>query len=243
MTWTEQHRNIGLNKLVLSTGLLIALATQLGFNAFKDNNWEASTEPAKPPSLQTLRLSTLGEEQAAATAAVLYTQSYDAQAGQTVPIKQLNIRKLHQWLEAASQLNPISQYPTFLSSRFYAAIAAPSDTREILDWIKQRHQQAPATHWPALAHAVHLARHHLKDAELARQLARALRQTPVHVAIPSWARQMEAFMLRDSNEIEEARALLGGLIDSGQVNDERALAVMIADLKAIERRLSADQQP
>ena len=77
---------------------------------------------------------------------------------------------------------------------------------------------------------------------MARELATALRLADPQAVIPPWARQLEIFMLRESNELAAAQALLGGLIESGQVKDERALAVMVHDLQDIERRLQQDQR-
>lgn len=189
-----------------------------------------------------LSLASLGERAAAATGAVLFAQSFDAQAGRVVPIKALDISRIQQWLALAAELNPTSAYPSFLSSRLYAEQAPPKLTREILQWIARLHRQHPQTHWPALAHAVHLARHRLLDQPLARTLAAELSATPEHVSIPPWARQMQAFLQTDNTELEDAQALIGGLIASGQITDERAIAVLLADLKAIEARLKPDKR-
>jgi hypothetical protein len=53
---------------------------------------------------------------------------------------------------------------------------------------------------------------------------------------------MEPFILEDMNELESARVLLGGLIASGQVKDERDLVLLKRHLEGIEaRQRSADQ--
>lgn len=49
-------------------------------------------------------------------------------------------------------------------------------------------------------------------------------------------------MQADNTELEDAQALVGGLIASGQVTDERAIAVLLADLKTIEERLRVDER-
>ena len=222
--------------------LCIALGMQWAFSTQLPFDWQRQTHPPAPPAPAVLSAITLGERAAAATGMVLYAQSFDAQAGRAVPIKSLNISRLQDWLEVAAELNPRSAYPSFLSSRLYAEQASTDLTRQIIDWITSLHQKHPETHWPALAHAVHLARHRLNDWVLAREVARELRLTPLHVKLPPWARQMEAFMQANTTELEDAQALIGGLIASGQVTDERAIAVLLADLKTIEERLRVDER-
>ena len=217
----------------------MALVAQWAFGSSLPFEWQQQTQAPAPPSPAMLSLASLGERQAAATGAVLYAQSFDAQAGRVLPIKGLDIARIQQWLALAAELNPTSAYPSFLSSRIYAEQAPPPVTREILHWIVSLHLQHPQTHWPALAHAVHLARHRLHDQPLARKLAGELSATPAHVAMPPWARQMQAFLQTDSTELEDAQALIGGLIASGQVTDERAIAVLLADLKSIEASIEA----
>jgi hypothetical protein len=52
---------------------------------------------------------------------------------------------------------------------------------------------------------------------------------------------MEPFILEDMNELESARVLLGGLIASGQVKDERDMRLLEEHLKALEARIAADK--
>lgn len=222
--------------------LVAALGAQWVFGSKLPFEWQQQTQPPLPPTPAMMSLASLGERPAAATAAVLFAQSFDAQAGRVVPIKALDISRIQQWLALAAELNPTSAYPSFLSSRLYAEQAPPELTRKILHWIADLHRLHPHTHWPALAHAVHLARHRLLDQPLARTLAGALSATPAHVPIPPWARQMQAFLQTDNTELDDAQALIGGLIASGQVTDERAIAVLLADLKAIEARLESDKR-
>jgi len=222
--------------------LALALYMQWVFAQNLPFEWQQQTQPPTPPTPALLALATLGERSGAATGAVLFAQSFDAQAGRIVPIKSLDIRRIQQWLAVAAELNPRSAYPSFLSSRLYAEQAQAPLVREILHWIAGLHRQHPETHWPALAHAIHLARHRLKDDPLARTLAGELSASPAHAQVPPWARQMEAFLQTGTTELEDAQVLIGGLVASGQVKDERAVAVLMADLKAIEARLKHDER-
>jgi hypothetical protein len=51
---------------------------------------------------------------------------------------------------------------------------------------------------------------------------------------------MEPFILEDMNELEAAKVLIGGLIASGQVKDERDLRLLERRLKELEARIAAE---
>ena len=171
----------------------MALLSQAWFNHQASAGWQAQTQALAPPSSHWMRLATLGEDRAGAIGASLYVQSFDAQAGHVVPMNQINLTRLQQWLALASELKPQLSYPSFLTSRFLVERAEPEDSRQMLEWILSRHRIAPAAHWPALAHGVQIARHQLADNALARKLAAGLSQTDLAVELPAWARQMQAF--------------------------------------------------
>ena len=74
-----------------------------------------------------------------------------------------------------------------------------------------------------MAHAVFVAKHKIKDLQLALTYARDLRMHATAPDIPSWAKQMELFVLEDLGEAESARILLGGLIENGVIRDEHEI--------------------
>jgi hypothetical protein len=53
---------------------------------------------------------------------------------------------------------------------------------------------------------------------------------------------MEPFILEDMNELEAARLLIGGLIASGQVKDQRDLALLERRLQLLEERIEAEKR-
>lgn len=225
-----------------SAVLAMLMVVQLLFSDWHPRQWRASHSPGAAPDATAVQLAALGEAQGAARAMSLYVQSFDAQAGQTMAIRDLDLDATRRWLVTASTLAPRSPYPTFLASRIYASVAPPWQARRLLNFVAERYPLAPGIHWPWLAHAVFLAEHELRNKPLARRYAHQLRVHAGSSRVPSWARAMEVFLLQDLNEFEAAQTLLGGLIDSGQIHDKRALQVMINDLERIRRELLADQR-
>ena len=60
--------------------------------------------------------------------------------------------------------------------------------------------------------------------------------------MPVWVRQMEPFILEDMNELETARIMIGGLLESGQVRDRRDADLLARRLKMLEEKIK-DSMP
>jgi len=54
--------------------------------------------------------------------------------------------------------------------------------------------------------------------------------------VPLWAKQMQVFILEDMNELEAARIMLGGLLDSGAIGDPEEARYLELHLRDLERR-------
>lgn len=189
-----------------------------------------------PPSINALRAASLGEPVALAKILLLRLQSFDSQSGIQLPFRQLDYANVEAWLERMLELDPRSQYPLFMASRLYGEVADPARQRIMLELVYRRFGDDPNRRWPWLAHAAVIAKHQLKDLPLARKYAQAIRLQATDSAVPSWARQMEIFLLEDMNELESAKILLGGLLDSGQVTDPHELRFLKERLQQMERR-------
>jgi len=215
--------------------LALALALQLAWQVWQPPAPMRPQDLPAPPDLGALRLISLGEPVALAKGLLIYLQSFDSQRGQVIALRRLDYDRVQAWLNASLALDPLSQYPLLLASRVYGEL--PGDEarqRQMLSFVRQQFDADPNQRWPWLAHAVVIARHRLKDMPLAREYAAALRLHATGDKVPSWARQMEILLLQDMNELEAARILLGGLIQSGQINEERELNFLKERLAEID---------
>lgn len=191
--------------------------------------------PAPPPEAL-LRLASLGEETALARVLMLWLQAFDYQTGTRVPYRDLDYGRLGAWLDRIIALDPAGQYPLATAARIYAEVPDAARQRVMLDLIYRRFLEDPDRRWPWLAHATLIAKHRLRDLPLAREYAIALQQRTRATDVPVWVRQMEPFILEEMNEIDAARILIGGLLQSGQVKDARDAALLAERLKALEAR-------
>jgi hypothetical protein len=216
-----------------------ALLLQLGVGAGRPPPRVLAADLGVPPSVGMLRLASLGEPAALGKLLMLYVQAFDYQAGTRVPYRDLDYDRLEGWLARSLALDPLGQYPLMSASRLYAEVPDPAKQRKMLDFVYRAYLEDPNRRWPWLAHATVIAKHELKDLPLARQYAVALQTHTTTPDAPLWVRQMEPFILEDMDELEAAKVLIGGLIASGQVKDERDLRLLERRLRLLEERIQA----
>jgi len=217
--------------------LAIALLLQIGFASSRPEPSAKAEDLGAPPSENALRLAALGEPIALAKLLMLYLQAFDYQTGSRIPYRDLDYGHLEQWLSAILALDPDGQYPLMSASRLYAGVPDPAKQREMLEFVYREYLKDPNRRWPWLAHATVLAKHELKDLPLARKYAVALQQHTTTPDAPAWVTQMEPFILEDMDELEAARVLIGGLLASGRIKDEREMRLLDRRLKLLEERI------
>jgi hypothetical protein len=140
------------------------------------------------------------------------------------------------WLRAALALDPRAEYPLFAAARVYAEVPDPARARVVLEFLHEAFLADPDRRWPWLAHAALVAKHRLGDLPLARRYAQAIERHTRARDVPLWARQMEIFILEDMNELEAAKIMLGGLLESGEIDDPAERRFLAQRLKALEAR-------
>ena len=224
-------------------GLLVgALVLQVLFASSQPKPTAKAEDLGPAPGPEVLRLAAVGEPIALARLLMLYLQAFDYQAGTRIPYRELNYAHLEGWLRRILELDPAGQYPLMSASRLYAEVPDPAKQRQMLEFVYTEYLKDPNRRWPWLAHATVLAKHHLKDLPLARKYAVALQQHTTTPEAPPWVRQMEPFILEDMNELEAARVVIGGLIASGQVKDQRDRELLEQRLQRLEKRIEAEKQ-
>jgi hypothetical protein len=209
--------------------LAASLAAQLAWHAAQPAPQRGGVNLPPPPSVELLRLASLGENAGAARLLMLYLQGLD--------MRGLDYARLVGWLRVSLSLDPRSAYPLFAAARVFAETPDPAASRIALEFIYQEFARDPQRRWPWLAHAALLAKHRLKDLALARRYAAAIERETRAGDAPLWARQMEIFILEDMNELAAARIMLGGLLERGEVHDPNELRFLQQRLKELEARV------
>ncbi|HEV3010230.1 MAG TPA: hypothetical protein VGX52_14460 [Burkholderiales bacterium] len=214
----------------------VALAAQITWQVLRDARIDRASDLPPSPGAPALRLASFGEVEALARLTMLYLQSYDYGGANSTPYQKLDYGRLVDWLGSILELDPRSQYPLFAAARVYAETPDPARSRIALEFVYEQFLRDPDRRWPWLAHAALLAKHRLNDLPLARRYARALERLTTARDVPLWAKQMEIFILEDMNELEAAKIMIGGLLESGTITDPAELRFLKQRLEELEKR-------
>ena len=224
------------------SAVLVALALQLDAHRLSPPPRPNPEALSRAPSGPLARVFALGDPVALGRVLMLGIQAYDVQPGLSIPFRQLDYERLTGWLALILDLDPRSQYALLCASHLYAEVPDPERSRRMLDFIHTAFLADPDRRWPWLAHAVVLARHRLGDPQLALRFAHDLRTQVRDPSVPHWATQMEVFALADMSQTEAARALLGGLLESGAIVEPHERHFLIERLHALEQERGAPPQ-
>lgn len=215
--------------------LALALVLQLAWSVFRPLPHTERQAMPSAPSTVVLRVAAGGDELAMSRILLLWLQAFDGGPNGGMPLRALDYHGLRDWLTAIADLDPQSRYPMLAASQVYAAVDDPARIRIMLDFVHARFRRDPDRNWPWLAHAALTARHRLHDLPLALRYAQELRGRTSPGVLPLWATQLEAWFAQDMNELDSARALIGGLIASGRITDPRELRLLEQRLQELER--------
>ena len=224
-------------RLVLAL-LAFALAAQIGSKAISPAPRASAEDLSPAPSIAALRIASFGDPVALAKILMLYLQAFDYQSGSKVPYRDLDYERLESWLSRILELDPRGQYPLLAASRLYAEVPVEAKQRSMLEFIYRQFLLDPGRRWPWLAHATVVAKHGLKDLPLALRYAQAIQRYAVGDGVPLWAKQMEIFILEDLNELEAARVIIGGYIETGTIKDPAELRFLDQRLRQLEEKIS-----
>lgn len=218
----------------ISTSLLVLLCAQGVWSLTHPLPQPTAAELGPAPSVIEVRISSLNEPLAYAKLMNLALQAHDNQPGVSLPFKQLDYSRVSTWLARILELDPEGQYPLLAASRLYGAVDDGARQRTMLEFVHQQFLAAPNQRWQWLAHAAYVAKHQLRDLDLALRYAQSLRLHATSQRVPAWARQMEIFLRAEMHQTEAAKVLLGALLASGQVTDLGEYRFLASRLQELE---------
>ena len=188
----------------------------------------------EPPSQIESQLIGLGDSIATSKIFMLWLQAFDNQPGVSVPFKNLDYYRVINWLERILALDPKGQYPLLAAGRIYGVVDDEEKKRQMLAFISEQFSKDPNRRWPSMVHAIYVAKHRLKDYPLALKFAHAVARQVTANDIPPWVKQMEIYVLEDMGEIESAKILIGGLLESGAITDAHEIQFLLGRLEKLE---------
>jgi hypothetical protein len=203
---------------LLLIGLLVGEATLASYLPLSKN----SGDIAAPPSFLAAKLSSLGEDAFFFRSHTLALQHAGNLDGEIVPYYQMDYPHLKDWLTLLDRFDGEAEITPMIAARLYGNSQNGADTKYVIDYLEARALAHPLSDWRWLGQAVYLARFRLKDQARAQTLAHELGSMPI--SLPSWARDLEIFVMVDRGDKQGAKRLLAALTSDSDSANERQWA-------------------
>lgn len=135
--------------------------------------------------------------------------------GRSTALRDYDYSKLYQWWLILDGLDDVSDFLPPLVSYYYGASQNPErDVPYVIDYLEQHADRHPATKWWWYSQAVYHAKFRLNDLDRAQEIAHKMANIPADVEAPIWIRQMEAFILEDKGEYNQACEIIVNVLDN-----------------------------
>ena len=161
--------------------------------------------PAPAPAVQDALA--FGDRQFLFRAFALEVQNAGDTGGRTVPVKNYDFDRVIGWLEVLDRLDPRSSFPVGMAGGYFGLSQRVEDVDPIVRFMMRSVAADPPLRWKALYDAIYLARHRLRNDDLALEAARELAAFDFEGLEP-WATLMPAFILEDQGKFKEAVAVV-----------------------------------
>jgi hypothetical protein len=206
--------------------LIAALLVQIAVWAWGRRLEQSLEIVPPPPSSLAVKAMALGDDQYLFRLLGLQLQNFGDSGGQVTPLAQYDYKRLSGWFHALDGLDPVSDYVAVIAAQYYGVTPKRSDIPYVVSYLREHARKDPGRNWRWLAHGVYLARHRMKNNELALEVARELAALKVP-DLPPWTRAMPAYALADLGEREAAVALLSAILatDAKHLTEEEAIGM------------------
>ena len=247
MRWTfwrgqTRARSVKFVPLPVLVLLTLGMAAQVAWHGARPPPAATASDLPAPPSIDALRLSSLGDPIVMAKLLMLWLQAHDNQPGVSISFQSLDYARVAAWLDRILALDPRGQYPLLAASRVYASVQNDGKKRIMLDFVHRKFFEDPNRRWPWLAQAAIVAKHGFKDLPLALEYAQAVSDHATGPEVPNWARDMPVVILEEMGELEAATVMAGYLLSSGRVTAEHEKRFLLEKLEALKRRTAGSAQ-
>lgn len=231
--FTGDERPVNAVPAFILVMLATALVLQITWHSLMPKPKAEARGLPVPFSVETIRILSLNDPPVASRLTMLWLQAFDNQPGISIPFIRLDYDRVIAWLDTSLRLDGKSQYPLLAASRLYTLPPDEERIRKMLSFVHRKFFEDPKRRWVWLAHAVYVAKHRLKDLELALTYARALRLNTTEETAPAWIREIEVYVLEDMGEMEAAKILIGGLLESGDITDPNEIRFLNERLRQL----------
>ena len=180
----------------------------------------------EPPKTVVAKLLSLGDTQFYFRYLTFRLQTAGDSWGRFTALKDYNYKKLADWFYLLDEFDAKSNFVPSIASYYYSQTQNPQDTIYIVEYLEQHALRDIRKKWWWLAQAVYIANHKLEDKRLALRLAYELKNAPLDIAMPLWARQMPAFIHEKLGEYAAAKEIIADILQNNEQFTEGELNFM-----------------
>lgn len=237
------ERKLSQAPLFVIIGLLAFLVIQISYHQLVKSATVASYQKLNAPGdVRYYRALSLGSDKLLSYMMMLAVQMHDNQKGQHLSYRNLDYGNLSKWLLMLYRLNPHSDYPAFMATRVYSQITDKQKTRQMIRVVETIFESNPEKYWRRMTEACLLAKHKLKDLQLALELAKKVADISADITLPHWARDMKLVLLDELNQLESAQLLISSMLQSGEIQDPDEVRFLRSRLLIIQQKMLDNKQ-
>ena len=166
---------------------------------------------ALPPSKTSVAALSLGEEQVFFRLLGMQVQTAGDLFGRFTALYKYDYHRLLDWFRLCDSLDAQSNYIPTLASYYFSQSQFTPDVRYVVTYLREHSEHDLKHKWWWLVQAIYLANHHLKDTELALDMAKELEGQR---DLPLWVQQMPAFIHEQRGEMDSALKIMQDIQDN-----------------------------
>lgn len=195
--------------LAFVVALLLCVANWLSVRSVQAE-WKNVPEAYSP---QQARLMFMGDSQLAYRAIGAMLQNFGNTGGRYVNIGKYDFAKLEAWFDTEYELDATSYYVPFLTAYYFGSTRDPEQARHVINFLRKVGNRPGRENWRWLVHSIFMARHVVKDTDLALELANILAEVD-DPDMPNWTRHMKALVMNSRGEKEDAYNVMVTMLQS-----------------------------
>jgi hypothetical protein len=156
----------------------------------------------------------LGDGQFAYRTMGLMLQNFGDSGGRVTNFKEYDYERLVQWFRLMESFDARANFVPHLAAYYFSAVDDPHKLSLLADYLHEAGSVPVEGKWQWLAQAVYLKRYKVNDLETAYKWSVELSELE-DPTVPSWARQMPAFVKNAEGDKQAAYAILVSMLKSG----------------------------
>lgn len=208
-----------ISKITLNYSILLILfGLQVTLWAFSNRIKPKYTITPYPPTETEIKALSFGDEQFLYRKLALTLQTAGDKLGHYANLKEYDYNRLRTWFEALDDIDEHSVYIPFMAAYYYSLVRDEGKARIIADYVVNYAESDPQTHWRLLTTAAYI---YYKQTSNANKEIRCIGDIlAVQRKIPTWARALAAFYLKDAGDICNAYHLINQISQDEMLNEQ-----------------------